>query len=91
VLICGYAMGVFGTRRIAAKLHDASHLLRAWREQHPCAPTTRQISSLHLDKFTALPVQVAHPARELGLTERGSIAVDGIHIKANASHRQVMQ
>jgi hypothetical protein len=59
-------------------------------DNFPAHRTIRDFRALHLSEFTELFVQVVRLAREMGLVKLGTIAVDGIKIKANASRHKAM-
>ena len=85
LLIYGYATGVFSSRKIARELHEdvAFRVLAAGNV--PAHRTICDFRVLHLDELSALFVQVVRLARECGLVNLGTIAIDGAKIKANAS------
>ena len=56
----------------------------------PAHRTIREFRALHLAEFTELFVQVVRLAREMGLVNLVTIAVDGTKIKANASRHKAM-
>ncbi len=59
-------------------------------DNFPAHHTIRDSRALHLKKFTDLFFQVVRSARKMGLVKRGTIAVDGTKIKANASRHKAM-
>lgn len=90
VLVYGYAIGVFSSRKIARKLHEdvAFRVLAA--RNFPAHRTIRDFRALHLKELGDLFVQVVRLARELGLVKLGTLAVDGTKVKANASRHKAM-
>jgi transposase len=90
ILVYGYAIGVFSSRKIARKLHEdvAFRVLAA--DNFAAHRTIRDFRALHLAEFTELFVQVVRLAREMGLVKLGTIAVDGTKIKANVSRHKAM-
>lgn len=90
VLICAYATGVFSSRKIARRLHEdvAFRVLAAGN--FPAHRTISHFRALHLKELAALFVQVVQLARECGLVQLGTIAVDGTKLKANASRHKAM-
>ncbi len=90
VLIYGYATGVFSSRKIARKLHEdvAFRVLAA--RNFPAHRTIRDFRAFHLKELSDLFVQVVRLAREMGLVNLGTIAVDGTKVKANASRHKAM-
>lgn len=90
VLVYGYATGVFSSRKMARKLFEdiAFRLLGAGN--FPSHRTICDFRLRHLPELKELFVQVAVLARELGMVELGTIALDGTKIKANASRHKAM-
>lgn len=90
VLLYAYATGVFGSRKIAAKLHEdvAFRLLAAGNQ--PAGRTLRDFRAYHLKELGELFVQVVKLAKQMGLVKLGTIAVDGTKVKANASRHKAM-
>jgi transposase len=90
ILLYGYATGVFSSRKIARKLHEdvAFRVLAAGN--YPKHRTICDFRALHLAELAALFVQVVQLAKECGLVQLGTIAVDGTKIKANASRHKAM-
>lgn len=90
VMVYAYATGVFSSRKMARKLYEdvAFRVLAA--DNFPAHRTIRNFRALHLNEFTELFIQVARLAREMGLVKLGTIAVDGIKIKANVSGHKAM-
>ncbi|RYF69476.1 MAG: IS1182 family transposase [Comamonadaceae bacterium] len=90
VLIYGYAIGVFSSRKLARKLHEdvAFRVLAAGN--FPAHRTLSDFRAFHLKELSDLFVQVVRLAREMGLVKLGTIAVDGTKIKANASRHKAM-
>jgi len=90
VLVYSYATGLFGSRKIARKLHEDVALRVLGAGNFPAARTIRDFRAIHLKEFSELFVQVVRLARELGLVRLGTIAVDGTKVKANASRHKAM-
>ena len=90
VLVYGYAIGVFSSRKLARKLHEdvAFRVLAAGN--FPAHRTLSDFRAFHLEELAALFVQVVKLARECGLVKLGTIAVDGTKVKANASRHKAM-
>ncbi len=88
VLIYGYAMGVFSSRKLARKLHEdvAFQVLAAGN--FPAHRTICDFRAFRLAELSALFVQVVQLAQACGLAKLGTIAVDGTKIKANASRHK---
>jgi transposase len=90
ILVYGYATGVFSSRKIARKLHEdvAFRVLAAGN--HPAHRTISDFRAFHLKELGELFAQVVRLAREMGVVNLGTIAVDGTNVKANASRHKAM-
>jgi transposase len=90
VLVYAYATGTFSSRRIARKLEEdvAYRVLAAGN--FPAHRTIAEFRQQHWATFDALFVNVVQIAREAGLVQVGTLAVDGAKVKANASKHKAM-
>ena len=90
VLLYAYATGTFSSRRIARKLEEdvAYRVLAAGN--FPAHRTIAEFRQQHLAAFHALFVQVVRIAREAGVVQLGTLAIDGTKVKANASKHKAM-
>jgi transposase len=90
VLLYAYATGTFSSRRIARKLEEdvAYRVLAAGN--FPAHRTIAEFRQQHLAAFEALFVQVVQIAREAGVVQLGTLAIDGTKVKANASKHKAM-
>jgi transposase len=90
VLVYAYATGTFSSRRIARKLEEdvAYRVLAAGN--FPAHRTIADFRQQHLATFNALFVNVVQIAREAGLVQVGTLAIDGSKVKANASKHKAM-
>ena len=90
VLLYAYATGTFSSRRIAKKLEEdvAYRVLAAGN--FPAHRTIADFRQQHLAAFEALFVRVVQIAREAGVVQLGTLAVDGSKVKANASKHKAM-
>jgi transposase len=90
VLLYAYATGTFSSRRIARKLEEdvAYRVLAAGN--FPAHRTIADFRQQYLTAFEQLFVQVVHIAREAGVVQLGTLAVDGSKVKANASKHKAM-
>lgn len=90
VLVYAYATGTFSSRRIARKLEEdvAYRVLAAGN--FPAHRTIADFRQQHLATFEMLFVNVVQIAREAGLVQVGTLAVDGSKVKANASKHKAM-
>lgn len=90
LLVYGYCVGVFSSRRIEKRLVEdiAFRVLAAGN-----APNFRTISDfrkIHLKALEALFEQVLKIALEAGAVRVGRVALDGTKVKANASKHKAM-
>ena len=84
VLLYAYATGTFSSRRIARKLEEdvAYRVLAAGN--FPAHRTIAEFRQEHLASFEALFVQVVRIAREAGIVQLGTLAIDGTKLQAEA-------
>jgi len=90
VLVYGYCVGVFSSRRIQRRLVEdiAFRLLAAGNE--PDFRTIADFRQRHLSALQGFFEQVLRLARELGALRVGRVALDGSKVKANASKHKAM-
>ncbi len=90
VLIYAYMVGVFSSRKIAARLETdvAFRVLAAgYRPNHQTICAFRQH---HLQDCRKLFVELVMVGRAAGLTKLGKVSIDGTKVEANASKRRAM-
>ena len=90
VLVYGYCVGVFSSRRIQRRLLEdiPFRVLAAGNE--PDFRTIADFRKRHLTALEGFFEQVLHMARDLGAARVGRVALDGTKIKANASKHKAM-
>lgn len=90
LLVYGYCVGVFSSRRIARRLVEdvAFRVLAAGNT--PDFRTLSDFRKIHLAALEGLFIQVLQLAREAGALQVGRVAVDGSKVKANASKHKAM-
>ena len=90
VLVYGYCVGVFSSRRIEKRLVEdvAFRVLAAGNE--PDFRTISEFRRIHLKALECLFAQVLRLALELGAMKLGRVAIDGTKIKAAASKHKAM-
>jgi transposase len=90
VLVYGYCVGVFSSRRIEQRLEEdiAFRVLAA--DNHPNFRTISDFRKIHLQTLAGLFEQVLKIALEAGAMQVGRIALDGTKVKANASKHKAM-
>ena len=90
LLVYGCATGVFSSR----KLERATYASVAFRfiaaNQHPDHDTIAAFRRRFLPQIEALFVQVLLLAREMGVLQLGTVALDGTKIHANASRHSAL-
>jgi transposase len=90
VLVYGYAVGVFSSRKMARKLYEDVAFRILGAGNFPSHRTICDFRLRHLPELKELFIQVAQLARELGLVKLGTLALDGTKVKANASKHKAM-
>ena len=90
VLLYGYCVGVFSSRRIERRLVEdiAFRVLAAGNQ--PNFRTISDFRKIHLVTLEGLFEQVLKIALEAGAMKVGRVAVDGTKVKANASRHKAM-
>lgn len=90
VLVYGYCIGVFSSRRIERRLVEdiAFRVLAA--ENQPNFRTISDFRKIHLGALAGLFEQVLKIALEAGAMQVGRVALDGTKVKANASKHKAM-
>src|SRR6266403_4642824 len=90
VLLYGYCVGVFSSRRIEKRLVEdiAFRILAAGNQ--PNFRTISDFRRIHLHTLEGLFEQVLKIALEAGAMKVGRVAVDGTKVKANASKHKAM-
>jgi Transposase DDE domain/Transposase domain (DUF772) len=90
VLVYGYCVGVFSSRRIERRLVEdiAFRVLAAGNQ--PDFRTISDFRKIHLKTLEGLFEQVLKIALEAGAMKIGRVALDGTKVKANASKHKAM-
>src|ERR1035437_10257688 len=90
ILIYGYCVGVFSSRRIQKKLSEdvGFRVLAAGNE--PDFRTISDFRQLHLGALQGLFDQVLQIALQAGTMKLGRVVLDGSKVKANASKHKAM-
>jgi transposase len=90
VLVYGYCVGVFSSRRIERRLvEDVAFRVLAAGNQ-PNFRTISDFRKIHLKTLGGLFEQVLKIALEAGAMKVGRVALDGTKVKANASKHKAM-
>jgi len=90
VLVYGYGVGVFSSRRIQKRLQEdiGFKVLAAGNE--PDFRTISDFRKIHLEALQGLFEQVLEMALESGAVKLGRVSLDGTKVKANASKHKAM-
>ena len=90
VLVYGYCVGVFSSRRIQKRLQEdiGFKVLAAGNE--PDFRTISDFRKIHLEALQGLFEQVLEMASESGAVKLGRVSLDGTKVKANASKHKAM-
>lgn len=90
LLLYGYCVGVFSSRRIARATHEDVAFRVISGGQHPHFTTINQFRLEHGEALGRLFVQGLRLCQEAGLVKLGAVALDGAKIKAAASKHRAM-
>ena len=90
LLIYGYATGVFSSRKLERATYDSVAFRFIAANQHPDHDTIATFRKRFLKEIEALFVRVLMLAREMGVLEMGTVALDGTKIHANASRHSAL-
>jgi len=90
VLVYGYSVGVFSSRKLAKALEEDVAFRVLGAGNFPQHRTICEFRKRHLEDFQDVFVQVVRLAGELGMVKLGMVAVDGSKVKANASKHKAM-
>jgi transposase len=90
ILVYGYATGVFSSRKLERATYDSVAFRFLAANQHPDHDTIAAFRRRFLPQIEALFVQVLLLAREMGVLQLGTVALDGTKIHANASRHSAL-
>jgi transposase len=90
LLLYGYCVGVFSSRRIERATHEDVAFRVLSGDQHPHFTTINEFRLVHREAFVALFVQGLQLCQRAGLVKLGHVSVDGSKILANASKHKAM-
>jgi transposase len=90
VLLYGYAIGVYSSRKIQAKTYDDVAFRFLSADAHPDHSTLAEFRKRHLKALAGLFLQAVQLCAKAGLVKLGHVAIDGTKIKANASKHKAM-
>src|ERR1022692_3169321 len=90
VLVYGYCVGIFSSRRIARRLIEDVGFRVLAAGNAPNFRTIADFRKLHLATLAGLFEEVLKIALEAGALKLGRVALDGTKLKANASKHKAM-
>jgi transposase len=90
LLVYGYAAGVFSSRELERATYDSVAFRFIAANQHPDHDTIAAFRRRFLRQIEALFVQVPMLAREMGVLQLGTVALDGTKIHADASRHSAL-
>src|SRR5580693_1686870 len=90
LLVYGYATGVFSSRKLERATYDSLAFRFIAANDHPDHDTIATFRRRFLREIEALFVEVLKLAREMGVLQMGTVALDGTKIHANASRHNAL-
>ncbi len=90
LLLYGYAVGVFSSRRLERAAQELVPCRYLTADQQPDHWTISEFRRRHLKVVKELFGQVLEVCQEAGLVKLGHVALDGTKLKANASKHKAM-
>jgi transposase len=90
LLVYGYATGVFSSRKLERATYDSVAFRFIAANDHPDHDTIATFRRRFLTEIETLFVGVLLLAREMGLLQLGTVALDGTKLHANASRHSAL-
>jgi transposase len=90
LIVYGYATGVFSSRKLERATYDSVAFRFIAANEHPDHDTIAAFRRRFLKQIETLFVQVLVLAREMGVLNMGTVALDGTKIHANASRHSAL-
>ena len=90
LIVYGYATGVFSSRKLERATYDSVAFRYIAVNDHPDHDTIAAFRKRFLKQIQTLFVQVLGVAREMGVLEMGTVALDGTKIHANARRHSAL-
>ena len=90
LLLYGYAVGVYSSRRLAKACRERVDFMAIVALDAPDFRTISDFRKRHLKALEGLFVQVLQLCEAAGLVKLGHVALDGTKVKANASKHKAM-
>lgn len=90
LLVYGYATGVFSSRKLERASYDSVAFRFIAANDHPDHDTIATFRRRFLGEIEGLFVAVLMLAREMGMLQLGTVALDGTKLHANASRHSAL-
>src|SRR6201982_1591838 len=90
LFVYGYATGVFSSRKLERATYDSVAFRFIAANDHPDHDTIATFRRRFLKEIEGQFVEVLKLAREMGVLKRGTVALDGTKIHANASRHSAL-
>jgi transposase len=90
LLVYGYATGVFSSRKLERATYDSVAFRFIAANDHPDHDTIATFRQRFLKEIEGLFVKILLLAREMGVLNLGTVALDGTKIHANASRHSAL-
>src|SRR6201982_2378057 len=90
LFVYGYATGVFSSRKLERATYDSVAFRFIAANDHPDHDTIATFRQRFLKEIEGLFVKVLLLAREMGVLNLGTVALDGTKIHANASRHRAL-
>ncbi|MEX2494598.1 MAG: transposase, partial [Woeseia sp.] len=90
LMIYGYAIGVFSSRKIERATYDSVAFRFIAANQHPDHDTLATFRKRFLREIEGLFVTVLKLAGQMGMLKLGTVALDGTKVQANASRHSAL-
>jgi hypothetical protein len=90
VLLYGYCMGSYSSRKIQAKTYEDIGFRYLATDEHPDHSTLAEFRKRHLEALAGLFCQALQLCEKAGLVKLGHVAIDGSKIQGNASKHKAM-
>ena len=90
LLVYGYATGVFSSRKLERATYDSVAFRFIAVNDHPDHDTIATFRRRFLPQIEGLFVQILLLAREAGMLQLGTVALDGTKVHANASRHSAL-
>ena len=90
LFFCGYATGVFSSRRLERATNTSVAFRYVAANSHPDHDTNASFRKRFLEESQALFVQILLIAQEMGLLKLGNVSLVGTKVRANASKHKAL-